>query len=109
MDLFDQSYRQLLEREQPLAARMRPRTLEEFIGQEHIVGKERLLHRAIKADQLSSLIFYGPPGTGKTSLAAVIANATASNFVSVNAVLAGGIRCTGKKKTSQYKDYTLCR
>ncbi len=89
MDLFDQSYRQLLEKEQPLAARMRPRTLEEFIGQEHIVGKELLLHRSIKADQLSSLIFYGPPGTGKTSLAAVIANATASHFVSVNAVLAG--------------------
>lgn len=87
IELFEQTSRE--GRNQPLAARMRPRTLEEFIGQEHIVGEGRLLYRAIKADQLSSLIFYGPPGTGKTSLAAVIANATMSRFVSVNAVLAG--------------------
>jgi putative ATPase len=75
--------------EQPLAARMRPRTLEEFAGQEHILGPGRLLRRAIQADQLSSLIFYGPPGTGKTTLARVIANTTRSHFLSINAVLAG--------------------
>jgi putative ATPase len=75
--------------EQPLAARMRPRTLEEFVGQEHILGPGRLLRRAIEADQLSSLIFYGPPGTGKTTLAMVIANTTRSHFLTINAVLAG--------------------
>ena len=74
---------------QPLAARMRPRTLQEFIGQDHIVGPGRLLRRAIEADQLSSLIFYGPPGTGKTTLAMVIANTTRSHFLTINAVLAG--------------------
>ena len=73
----------------PLAARMRPRTLDEYIGQEHIVGKGRLLRRAIQADRLSSVIFFGPPGTGKTTLAQVIANHTKSNFLSLNAVLAG--------------------
>ncbi|HEY7494361.1 MAG TPA: AAA family ATPase, partial [Candidatus Tectomicrobia bacterium] len=75
--------------EQPLAARMRPRTLEEFVGQEHILGPGRLLRRAIEADQLASLIFYGPPGTGKTTLAMVIANTTKSHFLTINAVLAG--------------------
>jgi putative ATPase len=75
--------------EQPLAARLRPRTLEEFVGQEHILGPGRLLRRAIEADQLSSLIFYGPPGTGKTTLAMVIANTTKSHFLTINAVLAG--------------------
>jgi putative ATPase len=74
---------------QPLAARMRPRTIEEFVGQDHILGPGRLLRRAIQADQLSSLIFYGPPGTGKTTLARVIANTTRSHFQSLNAVLAG--------------------
>ena len=74
---------------EPLAARMRPRTLREFIGQDHIVGPGRLLRRAIEADQLSSLIFYGPPGTGKTTLAMVIANTTRSHFLTINAVLAG--------------------
>ncbi len=74
---------------EPLAARMRPRTLREFIGQEHILGPGRLLRRAIEADQLSSLIFYGPPGTGKTTLAMVIANTTRSHFITINAVLAG--------------------
>ncbi len=69
-----------LERE-PLAARMRPRNLDEYIGQDHIVGKGRLLRRAIAADQLSSVIFYGPPGSGKTTLARVIANHTKSNFI----------------------------
>ena len=73
----------------PLAARMRPRNLDEYIGQEHIVGKGRLLRRAIQADRLSSVIFFGPPGTGKTTLARVIANHTKSNFLSLNAVLAG--------------------
>lgn len=75
--------------QEPLAARMRPRTLDEYIGQDHIVGKGRLLRRAIQADRLSSVIFYGPPGTGKTTLARVIANHTKSNFVTLNAVLAG--------------------
>jgi putative ATPase len=74
---------------EPLAARMRPRTLDEFIGQAHIVGPGRLLRRAIQADQLSSLIFYGPPGTGKTTLARVIANSTRAHFTAINAVLAG--------------------
>lgn len=75
--------------QEPLAARMRPRTLDEYIGQDHIVGDNRLLRRAIQADRLSSVIFYGPPGTGKTTLARVIANHTKSNFVTLNAVLAG--------------------
>lgn len=74
---------------QPLAARMRPRTLEEYIGQEHIIGPGRLLRRAIQADQLSSVIFYGPPGTGKTTLARVIANHTKTSFLTLNAVLSG--------------------
>ena len=89
MDLFDQGSRERLEKEGPLAARMRPRTLDEFAGQEPIIGPGRLLRRAIQADQLSSLIFYGPPGTGKTTLARVIANTTRSHFVTINAVLAG--------------------
>lgn len=74
---------------EPLAARMRPRNLDEYVGQDHIVGPGRLLRRAIQADQLTSVIFYGPPGTGKTTLARVIANHTKSNFVTLNAVLAG--------------------
>jgi putative ATPase len=89
MDLFDASQLARTERDAPLAARMRPRNIDEFLGQEHILGKGRLLRRAIEADQLSSLIFYGPPGTGKTTLAAVIANTTSSHFISINAVLAG--------------------
>jgi putative ATPase len=87
--LFDHRRDSLIEQEQPLAARMRPRTLEEYIGQEHIVGPGRLLRRAIQADQLSSVIFYGPPGTGKTTLARVIANTTRAHFIAINAVLAG--------------------
>ncbi len=75
--------------EAPLADRMRPRTLNEFIGQDHIIGPGRLLRRAIEADQLSSLIFYGPPGTGKTTLARIIANTTRAHFIAINAVLAG--------------------
>ena len=74
---------------EPLAARMRPRNLDEYIGQDHIVGKGRLLRRAIAADQITSIIFYGPPGSGKTTLAKVIANHTRSHFITLNAVLAG--------------------
>ncbi|MBO4509127.1 MAG: AAA family ATPase [Spirochaetaceae bacterium] len=86
MDLFDAPRNR---NEEPLAARMRPRNLDEYIGQDHIVGKGRLLRRAIAADQLTSVIFYGPPGTGKTTLAKVIANHTKSNFLTLNAVLTG--------------------
>jgi putative ATPase len=89
MDLFEQHRQQLTEAEAPLAARMRPRSLDEFIGQEHILGAGRLLRRAIQVDQLSSLIFYGPPGTGKTTLARIIANTTHAYFIAINAVLAG--------------------
>jgi len=89
MDLFDHARQEQIAREAPLAARMRPRTLDEFFGQEHIVGPGRLLRRAIQADQLSSLIFYGPPGTGKTTLARIIANTTQAHFIAINAVLAG--------------------
>ncbi|HIQ04166.1 MAG TPA: AAA family ATPase [Anaerolineae bacterium] len=89
MNLFEYARKEQIEREAPLAARMRPRTLDEFVGQEHILGPGRLLRRAIQADQLSSLIFYGPPGTGKTTLAMVIANTTKSHFITINAVLAG--------------------
>jgi len=87
--LFDQALADRMEKEAPLAARMRPRTLDEFVGQEHIIGPGRLLRRAIQADQLSSLIFYGPPGTGKTTLARIIANTTKAHFIAINAVLAG--------------------
>lgn len=87
MQLFDSS--RLETKNQPLAYRMRPRTLDEYIGQDHIVGPGRLLRRSIQADQLSSVIFYGPPGTGKTTLARVIANTTKSHFSTINAVLSG--------------------
>jgi len=89
MDLFEYSRKDQLAREAPLAMRMRPRTLEEFVGQEHIVGPEKLLRRAIEADRLGSIILWGPPGTGKTSLAAVIANTTESPFEAMSAVTAG--------------------
>ena len=89
MNLFQAGLKQQLEEESPLANRMRPRTLDEYMGQTHIVGSGRLLRRAIQADQLSSLIFYGPPGTGKTTLATVIANSTKSTFITLNAVLDG--------------------
>lgn len=88
-DLFSHAAQERIRQEAPLAARMRPRTLDEFVGQSHIIGPGRLLRRAIQADQLSSLIFYGPPGTGKTTLAMVIANSTRSHFIIINAVLAG--------------------
>jgi putative ATPase len=89
MNLFDQAHADRQQQSAPLAARMRPRTLDEFVGQEHIVGPGRLLRRAIQADQLGSLIFYGPPGTGKTTLAQVIANTTKAHFIALNAVLSG--------------------
>jgi len=89
MNLFDHAREQQIEKDAPLAARMRPQTLDEFIGQEHIVGPGRLLRRAIQADQLSSVIFYGPPGTGKTTLARIIANSTHAHFIALNAVLSG--------------------
>ncbi|MCC2253795.1 replication-associated recombination protein A [Ruminococcus sp. CLA-AA-H200] len=89
MDLFDYMRETNQEKESPLASRMRPATLDEVVGQQHIIGKDRLLYRAIKADKLSSVIFYGPPGTGKTTLAKVIANTTSAEFKQINATVAG--------------------
>lgn len=89
MNLFEYNRLKKFKDNAPLAARMRPRTLEEFVGQRHIVGKNKLLYRAIKADKLSSVIFYGPPGTGKTTLAKIIANSTESRFEQLNATTAG--------------------
>ena len=103
-DLFDASKLQ----KEPLAARLRPRNLDEFIGQDHIIGKGRLLRRAIAADQLTSVIFYGPPGCGKTTLAKVIANHTKSNFITLNAVLTGvaEIRTAIKQADDYFKLYS---
>ena len=89
MDLFEYMGMQQKEKESPLAVRMRPRTLDEIVGQEHIIGKNRMLYRAIRADKISSLIFYGPPGTGKTTIAKVIANTTSASFIQMNATTAG--------------------
>ena len=89
MDLFDYMREQNMEKEAPLASRLRPTTLDEVVGQQHIIGKDKLLYRAIKADKLSSIIFYGPPGTGKTTLAKVIANTTSAEFTQINATVAG--------------------
>ncbi len=89
MDLFDYMREQKGEKESPLASRLRPTTIEEIVGQQHIIGKDKLLYRAIKADKLGSLIFYGPPGTGKTTLAKVIANTTSADFKQINATIAG--------------------
>lgn len=89
MDLFEYMRKSDMKREAPLAARMRPQTLDEVVGQEHIIGKDKLLYRAIQADKISSVIFYGPPGTGKTTLARVIANTTSAEFVQMNATVAG--------------------
>ena len=89
MDLFEYARELNKDKESPLAGRMRPTTLDEVVGQEHIIGKDKLLYRAIKADKISSIIFYGPPGTGKTTLAKVIANTTKANFVQMNATTSG--------------------
>ena len=89
MDLFEYMAETKKENESPLASRMRPKTLDEVVGQQHIIGKDKLLYRAIKADKLGSIIFYGPPGTGKTTLAKVIANTTSSRFTQINATVAG--------------------
>lgn len=89
MDLFDYMRENSRAKEAPLASRMRPQTLDEVVGQQHIIGKDKLLYRAIKADKLSSVIFYGPPGTGKTTLAKVIANTTSAAFKQINATVAG--------------------
>ena len=88
MDLFDYMRENTMEKESPLASRLRPRTLDEVVGQQHIIGKDKLLYRAIKADKLGSVIFYGPPGTGKTTLAKVIANSTQADFKQINATVA---------------------
>lgn len=89
MNLFDYMRTNTMEKESPLASRMRPTTLDEVVGQKHIIGKDKLLYRAIKADKIGSVIFYGPPGTGKTTLAKVIANTTSSRFEQINATVAG--------------------
>lgn len=89
MDLFDYMREQKMEGESPLASRLRPAVLEEVVGQKHILGEDKLLYRAIKADKLGSVIFYGPPGTGKTTLAKVIANTTSAEFTQLNATVAG--------------------
>ena len=89
MDLFDYMREQKSDKESPLASRLRPTTIEEVVGQQHIIGKDKLLYRAIKADKLGSLIFYGPPGTGKTTLAKVIAHTTSADFKQINATIAG--------------------
>lgn len=89
MDLFDYMREQNREKESPLASRLRPSDLEEVVGQQHIIGKDKLLYRAIKADKLSSILFYGPPGTGKTTLARVSANTTSAEFKQINATSAG--------------------
>ncbi|MBD3345572.1 MAG: AAA family ATPase [Chitinivibrionales bacterium] len=112
MDVFEHNKQQFLEKNAPLADRMRPRTLDEFAGQEHIIGPGRLLRRAITIDQLSSVIFYGPPGTGKTTLARIIAKTTKARFISINAVLAGvkDIReaiDTAQKTLSLYSQRTI--
>ncbi|MBD2451118.1 AAA family ATPase [Nostoc sp. FACHB-152] len=108
MDLFDQHLKKIEETLAPLAARMRPLTLDEFVGQDHIIGPGRLLRRAISLDQLSSVIFYGPPGTGKTTLARVIANTTSAHFIAINAVLSGvkEIRAAIETAQQQRKMYS---
>ena len=98
MDLFEYSGSMSREKESPLASRMRPTSLDEIVGQQDIIGKDKMLYRAIKADRLSSVIFYGPPGTGKTTLAKVIANSTSCEFRSINAT------CAGKKDMEEVVD-----
>ena len=89
MDLLEYMRENNMKKESPLASRMRPETLDEVVGQQHIIGRDKLLYRAIKADKLQSIIFYGPPGTGKTTLAKVIANTTSACFCQLNATVAG--------------------
>ncbi len=89
MDLFEYARSNTMKKEAPLASRIRPRTLDEVVGQQHIIGKDKLLYRAIKADKLGSIIFYGPPGTGKTTLAKVIANTTSAALRQINATWRG--------------------
>lgn len=89
MNLFEYAREKNMDKEAPLASRLRPATLDEVVGQQHIIGKDKLLYRAIKADKLGSIIFYGPPGTGKTTLAKVIANTTSAEFTQINATVAG--------------------
>lgn len=89
MNLFDYAREQNMKSEAPLASRMRPKRLEDVVGQEDIIGPDKMLSRAIEADKLGSVIFYGPPGTGKTTLAEVIAHTTKSEFTSINATSAG--------------------
>lgn len=102
MDLFEYMSMQRKKEESPLAVRMRPKNLDEVVGQQHIIGKDKLLYRAIKADKISSLIFYGPPGTGKTTLAKVIANTTSADFVQMNATTSG--KKDMEQAVSQAKD-----
>ena len=89
MDLFDYMRENTMKNESPLASRLRPSTLDEVVGHQHIIGKDKLLYRAVMADKISSIIFYGPPGTGKTTLAKVIANTTSAEFKQINATVAG--------------------
>ena len=89
MDLFDYMRSNAMKTEAPLASRMRPSRLDEIVGQQHILGRDKLLYRAIRADKLGSVIFYGPPGTGKMTIARVIANTTSAEFVQINATAAG--------------------
>ena len=112
MDLFEYAREKQKETESPLASRLRPETLEEVVGQQHIIGKDKLLYRAIKADKLTSVIFYGPPGTGKTTLAKVIANATSAKFCQINATVAGkkdmeAVVEEGKRTRGMYQQKTI--
>lgn len=112
MDLFEYMRQNTMEKESPLAARMRPTTLSEIVGQRHILGEDKLLYRAIKADKLSSLIFYGPPGTGKTTIAKVIANTTSADFTQINATVAGkkdmeDVVATAKDTMGMYQKKTI--
>lgn len=112
MDLFEYMRDTRMEKESPLASRLRPASLDEIVGQEHIIGKDKLLYRAIKADKLSSIILYGPPGTGKTTLAKVIANTTSAEFTQINATAAGkkdmeGVVAEAKERMGMYGKKTI--